>query len=429
MQGTDGRAVRGADVRETDVCVVGAGPAGLALTLMLLRSGVRTTLVERATSFRRDFHGEILQPGGQRVLDDLGVLAPARRRGSRALDGFQVVQGERLLLDIDYRRLAAPYDHLLALPQPFLLGELQGACRLLPGFTYLEGHRLASLVEKRPGAPVTGVVTRGPDHTPTEVRARVVVGADGRYSKTRALAGIAAGRSEAFAQDAVWFSLHAPGRQTGRVRVHRAGGGLVLVHESHPDRLRVGWTLPHGGWRDVVARGMADVRRELTRAIPQFADLVHEQLSSPAQLTLLDVFASHAGDWVRDGLVLLGDAAHTHGPIGGQGVSLALQDAAALHPVLVDALHAGQVSRERLVPYQRRRSPVAQAVHRMQRVQAGAMFGRGDGPLADFARTRAAAALSRTPVGARIARRVAHGTDPLGVRTDLFTARAAAANV
>ncbi|WP_331723531.1 FAD-dependent monooxygenase (plasmid) [Streptomyces sp. NBC_00868] len=422
--------MRGTEVRESDVCVVGAGPAGLALTLMLLRSGVRTTLVERATAFRRDFHGEILQPGGQRVLDDLGVLAPARRRGSRVLDGFQVVQDERrLLLDIDYRRLPAPYDHLLALPQPFLLGELLDACRALPGFTYLEGHRLASLVEKRPGAPVTGVVTRGPDHAPTEVRARVVVGADGRYSKTRALAGIAAGRSEAFAQDAVWFSLHAPGRTTGRVRVHRAGGSVVLVHESHPDRLRVGWTLPHGSWRDVVARGMTDVRRELTRTLPQFADLLHEQLSSPAQLTLLDVFASHAEDWARDGLVLLGDAAHTHGPVGAQGVNLALQDAAALHPVLVDALNAGQVSRERLAPYQRRRSPVAQAVHRMQRVQTGAVFGAGGGPLADFARTWAAAAVGRTPVGARIARRVAHGTDPLGVRTDLFTVRPAAAKV
>ncbi len=144
-----------------------------------------------------------------------------------------------MLLDIDYGRLPAPYDHLLALPQPHVLQELLAACRRLPGFIPLEGHRIAALPEKRPGSPCEGAVVHGPDRARVTVRAAVVVGADGRSSKTRALAGIDAGRTS-FARDVVRFSLHAPPRATGRVRVHRGPDSAVLVHDTHPDRIGAG---------------------------------------------------------------------------------------------------------------------------------------------------------------------------------------------
>ncbi|RSS83372.1 FAD-dependent monooxygenase [Streptomyces sp. WAC06614] len=404
-------------VLDADVCVVGAGPGGLALTLMLLRSGMRVALAEKSVRLRREFHGEILQPGGQRILDELGVLAPARARGSRVLERFQVCERGRTLLDIDYRRLGGPYDHLLALPQPHLLAELLRACRALPGFTYLEGHRIVALTQRRPGGgPYTGAVLRGPDGGRTAVRARVVVGADGRFSRTRALAGIGAGRSESFAQDVVWCALDAPGRATGAVRVHRAGGSAVLVHDAHGDRLRIGWTLPHGGWSEAVARGIGAIREELAAAVPHLADLVRAQLSSLSRLSLLDVFAAHATHWTREGLALIGDAAHTHGPIGAQGINLALQDAAVLHPLLVRGLP--------LERYAAERAPVAQRIHRMQVVQARAVLGPAAGPVASYLRAGAASLVTRTPIGAKLTRTIAQGPVPVPVRTDLFATAA-----
>ncbi|GAA3438516.1 FAD-dependent monooxygenase [Kutzneria kofuensis] len=193
---------------DTEVCVIGAGPAGLALTLMLLRSGARVTLVERATGFDREFRGEILQPGGQAVLASLGVLDAVRTRGACRLDRFQLVDGDRTLLDIDYRRLPEPHDHLLAVPQRHLLVELLAACREHEGFEYLDGHRVSELL--RDGDRYTGAVVTGQGKR--AITAKVVVGADGRYSKTRALAGIDAGRHDAFDQDVLWFKLFAPGR-------------------------------------------------------------------------------------------------------------------------------------------------------------------------------------------------------------------------
>ncbi|MFJ3927862.1 FAD-dependent monooxygenase [Streptomyces sp. NPDC090022] len=402
-----------------DVCVVGGGPAGLALALMLLRSGMRVVLAEKSTGLRREFHGEILQPGGQRVLDELGVLGAARARGACVLDGFQVLERERVLLDIDYGRLDAPYDHLLALPQPHLIAELLDACTRLSGFTYLEGHRISALVEQRSGGPYRGAVLRGPDGGRVTVHAPVVVGADGRFSKTRALAGIGAGRSESFAQDVVWFALEAPGRATGKVRVHRVGGSAVLVHDAYPDRLRIGWTLPHGGWSGAVERGIEAIRDELAAVLPHVADLLHAQLTSLSRLSLLDVFAAHATEWVRDGLVLIGDAAHTHGPIGAQGINLALQDAAVLHPLLVEG--------RPLAGYVAQRAPVAERVHRMQVMQARAMLGPAAGPVTSFLRAGAASLVTRTPIGAKLTRTIAEGPRVVPVRTDLFTVGVAAA--
>ncbi|QNS09238.1 FAD-dependent monooxygenase [Streptomyces xanthii] len=404
--------------QNTDVCVVGAGPAGLALSLMLLRSGVAVTLLEKSRSFARDFHGEILQPGGQRILDELGVLDAARSRGDRALRGFQVLERDRLLLDIDYTRLDAPYGRLLALPQRHLLETLLAACRTQPGFTYRDGHRLSTLTEE--DGRRTGAVAKGPDGRPLTVRARVVVGADGRFSRTRALAGIDAGRTETFDQDLVWCSVPAPGRTTRHVRVHRAEGTAVLVHDTHPDRIRIGWTLPHRSWPAVAERGIGAVKDRLAAAVPEFADLVTEHLTGLSDLKLLDVFAARAPRWSRDGLVLLGDSAHTHGPLGAQGVNLALQDAAALHPVLVEALRAGDTSHARLARFQELRAPAADAVTRAQRLQAKAFFGTA-GRAATLARAAAAHLVTRTPIGARITAKVAYGAAPVHVRTDLFT--------
>lgn len=89
----------------SDVCVVGAGPAGLTLALLLLKSGVRVSVVERSRSHQREFRGEILQPGAMTVLDRLGVLAGARERGCHEHDRFRLVEQDRVLLDIDYRAL------------------------------------------------------------------------------------------------------------------------------------------------------------------------------------------------------------------------------------------------------------------------------------------------------------------------------------
>ncbi|GLW53451.1 FAD-dependent monooxygenase [Kitasatospora phosalacinea] len=399
-----------------DICVVGGGPAGLTLALLLLKSGVSVTLLEKSRSTDRSYRGEILQPGGMAVLDELGVLDAARKRGCHPHERFQLVSRDRVLLDVDYRRLPDPYNCLLSLPQPHLLDTLLDACLAHEGFRHLPGTRATELLT-RDGA-VCGVRGSGPDGE-QEVRAQCVVGADGRYSKVRRLAGIDAARVESFTQDVLWFKLPVAEAQPDAVQVYRSGGNPMLVYHSHPNQVQFGWTLPHGGYRALAERGVEHVRDQIALAVPQYADAVRERITRLSDLSLLDVFSGQATTWAADGLVLIGDSAHTHGPIGAQGINLAVQDAALLHPVLLDALHARDTGAARLARFERERRPDIVAALKLQALQGRAML--SSNPVADTVRPVLARAVSRTPLYHALLRRIAYGRQPVRVHTDRFT--------
>ncbi|MET8155761.1 FAD-dependent monooxygenase [Sphaerisporangium sp. NPDC005289] len=405
---------------ETDFCVVGGGPAGLTLALVLLRSGARVTLVERASSFDREYRGEILQPGGTALLDSLGVLAGARERGSHEHDRFQLVDRGRVLLDGDYRRLPGPHNHLLAIPQPHLLQELLEHCLRHDRFTYLGGTRVTGLLEE--DGAVRGALCegRGGRHA---IVAHCVVGADGRYSKVRRLAGIGYTRLDVFDQDVLWFKLPAAGAPPRVVRVFLDGGNPVLTYASVPDGVQVGWTLPHKGYAALAAEGVDHVKRQICAAIPEYADLVRERIGALTDLTLLDVFAGGADRWVRDGLVLIGDSAHTHGPIGAQGINLAIQDAVAVHPILLASLRSHDARASFLGAFTLRRRPSVDSMTRIQRAQSRVMLSTGG--FASMVRPALARVVSRSPVYRSMLKKIAYGDPGLRVSAELFVPGAA----
>lgn len=390
--------------QNVDVCIAGAGPAGLTLALLLLRSGLRVAVVERSRSFDRDYRGEILQPGAMSLLDRLGVLAGARSRGCHEHSRFRVIDQGRALLDIDYRRLPGPYNCLLSIPQRHVLEEMATHCARYDGFDYHSGAKVTGLL--RDGDRIAGVQTSAA--AADTIRARCVVAADGRYSKVRRLAGIAVTRLDVFDYDVLWLRLPADGIPVDDVQVFRADGAPVLIYTSVPDSIQLGWTLPHKGYRALAERGVEHVKAEMIRALPaRFADPLRRQVTRLADLTLLDVFSGSADSWASDGLVLIGDSAHTHSPIGAQGINLAIQDAIALHPILVGALRAGDLSVSSLSRFEAARRPDIRRVFRLQRIQSKAMLSRGT--IAARLRPMVMRLVARTPIHRAVLHQIAYG--------------------
>ncbi len=408
---------------ETDFCIIGAGPAGLSLALLLVRSGARVVLVERTTSFDREYRGEILQPGGALLLDQMGVLDAARKRGHYECSRFRIVSAGRTLLEADYSRLDLPYDHFLSIPQPNVLEELLETCKRYDRFVYLDGRSPNGLLVD--GERVVGIRMPADDgdgngngNGEQTIEAQCVVAADGRHSKTRRLADIAFTKIDAFDYDVVWFKLPVQERHGPEVTVFQGDGNPIIVYDAYPDSLQLGWTFPHRSYRSMAQHGIDHIKEQICRSVPRYADLIDRFIQAPGDLTVLDVFAGFADTWAHDGLVLIGDAAHTVGPIGGQGVNLAIQDAALLHPILMSSLTGGQFDRGTLGQFEQQRRPAVEMVTGMQARQAKMLF--------SGAKDKDVAGQTNPPVGSAAppvsvdASRVAFGSQRVSARTDLF---------
>ncbi|WP_326808805.1 FAD-dependent monooxygenase [Streptomyces sp. NBC_01775] len=337
-----GRATR----TETEVCVVGGGPGGRALARALTRLGRDVVLLEKrdpAKSAGPSFRGESVSPDGVRLLDGLGVLGRVREAAHR-VDRLEIQDAGRKVLDVRFAGFPYAYRHPVELAQPALLSALAEPVRG-PGAgrcAVLEPATAVGLLRK--DGAVTGVRAGTPEG-PVEIRAALTVGADGRYSAVRRMAGLDAhARRTPLERDVIWLKLPFPeawDRRAYRVRISRGSHGLFLP--STDGTVRVGLNIPKGGLRELRSGGAGPgvLRERLAKLAPEAAEAAREGLRTWSDTALLDIFTTEVARWWVPGLVLIGDAAHTLSPILGQGVNHALADAVALAPLVAEALGSG----------------------------------------------------------------------------------------
>ncbi|MFC5906020.1 FAD-dependent monooxygenase [Streptacidiphilus monticola] len=321
------------------VCVVGGGPAGLALGLELARREVRVTVVEQSATNARSFRGESISPDSVWLLDRLGLL-PKLRGSFLEMRRMEITDGGRTVLRAEFADFPYPHPYPVELPQPALLSVLAEQAAPFEGFQLLRRATAVELVEAADGT-VTGVRCRTPEGDLT-VHATLTVAADGRFSKIRELSGLAATKVP-LDRDVIWLKLPFPAEwdaATYRVRIRGGQHGLFIP--THPDDVRVGLNIPKGGLKELRAEGISALHRRIDALAPELSETVRTHVKGWTDTSMLDIFTALVPRWHRPGLVLTGDAAHTLSPILGQGVNHAVIDAVTLAPMLAPHFAGGR---------------------------------------------------------------------------------------
>src|SRR6266850_1842631 len=265
----------------------------------------------------------------------------------------------------DLGRLKTRFPYILLVPQARFLEFITSEAAKYPQFRLVMRANVQQMVEEN--GVVCGVRYLAPDGL-HEVRASLTVGADGRFSLLRRLAGFEPIKTSP-PMDVLWFRLpKLPGEPeiTGGL-FGGIGRGRIFVMLERTDYWQAGLVFPKGQYQELRAKGVEAVRQSITEIELRFARHA-EYLTDWHQLTLLSVESSRCPRWHKPGLLLIGDAAHVMSPVGGVGINYAIQDAVVAANILAGPLKAGHVAESNLVEVQRQREWPVRVVQRMQSI-------------------------------------------------------------
>ncbi|MCE9535986.1 MAG: FAD-dependent monooxygenase [Nitrospirae bacterium] len=339
-------------IEQTDVAVVGAGGGGAVLALALAKQGIGTVVLDQAAGPPQGLRGEILQPNGQHVLDRLGVLQSLPADATRSVRHFHFCRaGGKRLCSIDYNDLPEPYNRAIVTLPNVAHHAIVAAVQQQQSATLRYGTSFAGLL--REGKKVVGLTTQGPDGTRT-IRAKIVVGADGAFSKVRETLQIPAdlhrypdGYLIAIleSEEPISESFYYVGHKT-----------ILGLFPATGNKVYLFYMIPSGSIEAVKQRGLPSLQQAWSQIAPQFAGLFRG-LRDWNQTAYMPTGRVRTPTWVADGAVLIGDAAHAMNPHASQGRMQAMVDAMALSDLLPGCLADKDFSADRLKEFERIRRP------------------------------------------------------------------------
>lgn len=341
-------------------CIAGGGPAGMMLGFLLARTGVEVIVLEKHKDFLRDFRGDTIHPSTLELMYELGLLEEFLRLPHQEVREVQVHFGAEKATIADFSHLPTHCKFIAFTPQWDFLNFISEHARPCASFRLRMEAEVSDLLFEN--ERIVGVRATTP-HGELEVRADLVIGADGRSSIVRERAELEVMDLGA-PIDVLWFGLSKrlgdPGQAFGYV-----GAGQFMVLLDRGDHWQCGYVIRKGGFEQKRQRGLEELRADVSRCAPFLRDRVAE-LKDWNAVKLLTVKVDRLRRWYRDGLLCIGDSAHAMSPVGGVGINLAIQDAVATANILGQTLREGRVGLNDLRAVQHRRERPAHLTQRAQ---------------------------------------------------------------
>ena len=349
-----------AEQLQTRCVIAGGGPAGIMAGYLLARAGVPVIVLEKHSDFFRDFRGDTIHPSTLELMYELGLLEEFLKRPHqevRELRGF--VNGQAVPI-ADFAKLPTHCKFIAFMPQWDFLNFLSTYAKELSNFQLLMEHEVVDLTFDQ--QRVTGVRVKTP-RGELEIRADLVIGADGRHSIIQTRAGL---EREEFGVpiDVLWMRI-SKNQDDPQQTLGFFQRGKLLVLLDRGDYWQCGFVIPKGGFDHIKGRGL----QQLQNDIVSFAAFLRErvaELDDWSKIKLLTVQINRLRDWCRDGLLCIGDSAHAMSPAGGVGINLAIQDAVATANSLAENLRTGPVTVDDLRKVQARREWPTRLIQAMQ---------------------------------------------------------------
>lgn len=340
--------------RDADVIVVGAGPAGAAVSILLAEHGLAVITLDRARFPRDKICGEYLSPEAGRVLDRVGVLKTLDGAGAVPLAGMRITAPDGTRLQGVYGPAGAyrPYrGHALGVSRTVLDAVLADRLRAL-GVDFRECVRVTDVVRTK--GDVAGVLAADEAGATLAVRAPLVIGADGRASVVaHRLQCRHAHRLRRMAVTTYVAGIDGC-RDFGEIFIDPPD--YAILNPLAPDRVNLSVVVP----LEHAAPWSARLGQFLEARVKQMPHLARRLAGARlvAPVLAMGPLAYRVSAPREGGVLLVGDAAGFYDPFTGEGIFTALRGAELAADVVVDAVRRGDVSARALARYYRERAAI-----------------------------------------------------------------------
>jgi len=332
----------------------------MMLGLLLARAGIEVVVLEKHADFLRDFRGDTIHPSTLELMHELGLLDAFLELPHQKITELKAWFGGTELTLADFTHLPTHCRFIALMPQWDFLDFLAREAARYPAFRLRMQAEVTGLIEEaRRIVGVRGHTSEGA----LEIRADLVVGADGRHSTVRQAAGLAVEQLGA-PLDVLWFRLPRFSGDPDETAI-RFGSGQLLVLLNRGEYWQCGYGIAKGSLEEIRAKGLPELRRHITDLAPFVLDRVGA-LDDWQRIKLLSVRVDRLPRWYRPGLLCIGDAAHAMSPVGGVGINLAIQDAVAAANLLTEPLRNATLTETHLLRVQRRRELPTRVIQRLQ---------------------------------------------------------------